>query len=475
MRGIPARNRGRLLCGRRAWGLLAATGWVFAAAISVPAPSWGLTLSQALDWALASSPDWNRARLASEVRTSERIQALGAYLPSLAVSETYINTNNPLTAFGILLNEGIVKASTLSNVNNLNSPTYTQTFGFAATLSETVFDGGKRYFGLSAAKSLEKGAAHDRDWARQTLISRVTRAYLGAIFAEREVRVVRRELVAAQADRNVARHRWEAGTLLRSDYLRARVHESHMGTRLLEATRRAALSRLELSRLLGRPVGKGLPLAQPVAFEGGVLSVLSGLSAEGEGMLVNEALARRPDYLSVQEEVRARDRQVRQALSGFLPQVSLQGIYNEYNQGLSAWGLQSFTAIGQVSWNLFDGLSDSEKRRRARLKLRMAEYRREDLLRTLRFEVAKSLATAAIASRSLAADSDRVRQAQEALRIVRSRYQVGLETVSRLLRSEARYREAELRTLRDRYRMDESAVDLLWATGTLSRNAPLFR
>jgi outer membrane protein len=456
------------------WSRAAVLG-ILGVFVFVPAPTWGLTLPQALDWALESSPDWNRSRLETGIRTSERIQALGSYLPSLAVSETYINTNNPLTAFGILLNEGIVKSSTLSNVNNLNNPTYTQTFGFAASLSETIFDGGNRFFGLKAAKRLEKGAGNERDWKRQTLISRVTRAYLGVIFAEREIRVVRRELVAAQADRDTARHRWEAGSLLRSEYLRARVHESHMDIMLLEAEKRATLSRLELSRLVGRPLEKGLPLAPPALFEGGVPAVLSGLSAKGERRLLGEALARRPDYLAVKEEVRARDEQVSQALSGFLPHVTVQGLYNEYNQGLSAWGQQSFTAIGQVSWDLFSGLSDKERRSRARLRLRMAEYRREDLLRTLHYEVSKSLATAAIATRSLSADAERVSQADEALRIVRSRYQVGLETVSRLLRSEARYRQAKLKSLQDRYRMDESAVDLLWATGTLSRSAPLFR
>ncbi len=439
------------------------------------APVQALTLGEALDQALDNNPRWKRDQVREHLRQSERVQTLGSYLPSLAISETYINTNNPLTAFGILLNEGIVRASTLSSVNALDNPSYTQTFGFAATLSETIYSGGQRFYGVQASQHRERAAHEEGVWKRQTLISRVTRSFLDAILADREIHVIEMERQAADSDRKMAQDQWKQGRLLKADYLRANVHAVHLEVELLEARRRGMLARLELSRLLGRKIGSGTRFVPPSTLESSSLSLLSELSGKGEEALLSQAISTRPDYRAVEEEVQARDRQVHQALSGFLPHVSVQGIYNEYNQGLSAWGQQSYTALGQLSWNLFNGLSDMEGRRQARLRLKMAIYRQEDLTRALRYEVSKSLSTAMIAEKSISADGDRVAQSREALRIIRARYQVGLESVPRLLRAEARFRQASLMALRDQYRLEESVVDLLWATGTLSRKLPVFQ
>lgn len=433
-----------------------------------------LTLGQSVDLALGNNPSWKADRLREKLTHSQKIAAWGSYLPSLAVSETYINTNNPLTAFGILLNEGIVSQSTLSNINNLDNPSYTQTFGFATTLSETIYNGGNRFYGSQAAAHREARAKELSNWKRQTLIFDVTRAYLGVLLADRRVEVVEADLRASEVDAKTAHDQWVRGILLRSDYLRAKVHATRLGVLLLKARRDATLSRLSLSRLLGRKVLPGERLEVPVRFSDTAPALLRELAAKGEPALVDQALRERADYRAIAQEVEVRDRQVHQALSGFLPQVTAQGIYNEYNQGLSAWGKQSYTAIGQVSWNLLNGLSDLEGRQQARLRLRMALYKKEDLTRGLRYEVSRSLTTAMVAQESLRADRQAVIQAREALDIIRARYRAGLAGVVRLLRAEARYHDVRLQELSDNYRLEESMANLLWVTGGLHRNLPIF-
>ena len=433
-----------------------------------------LTLGQAIDLALGNNPSRKTASLEEKLARSQKIAAWGSYLPSLAVSETYINTNNPLTAFGILLNEGIVSQSTLSNINNLDNPSYTQTFGFAATVSETVFDGGRRFYGARAASGEESRSRDLSRWKKETLIYDVTRAYLGILLADRRVTVVADELGAAGADEKTARDQWKRGGLLRSDYLRAKVRATRLAVEILKARRDARLARLELSRLLGRTILPGESLEPPVRLFDASVVLLGELSRKGEPALVDQALRQRPDYQAVNQEVQVRDRQVHQALSGFLPQVTAQGIYNEYNEGLSAWGKQSYTALGQVSWNLLNGLGDMEGRQQAKLRLRMALYRKEDLTRRLRYEVSRSLTTALVAREALTADRQAVLQAREALHIVRARYKVGLTDVVRLLHSEARYHDVRLQELADRYRLEESLSNLLWVTGGLHRNLPIF-
>lgn len=438
------------------------------------AGSWAgaLTISQAVHLALLNNPDLLASRLAEKAQRTRSTQALGTYLPTLAVGESFISTNNPLTSFGILLNEALVSSTSFTNLNTLNNPANTQTFGFQAAVSETLFSGGGRYHGLKAANR-EAEAQHELvRWKEKNLVEQSARAYLDVLLSSDRVSVLSEMVRSAREEEKIARDNVSAGKSVRAEYLSASVHVKHLSVRLLQAQKNVTLARIRLSRLLGTRADAGLLFRDPALLSRAESSYRL-LSRQGVEALVGRALSDRPDYRALKKRIEAREEMAKGALAGFFPQVSAQGLYNEYNPTL-AWGKQDYTVIGQVQWNLFNGLSDREKRQRSELALLEERYQEEDRKNALIYDVRAAYVESETLSGALSVDKERLLQEAEERRIVHERYAVGLVRFADMLRSDVAYRRARLRLLTDRTRFVEAVLALKLATGALSEKDPVF-
>lgn len=435
--------------------------------------SGALTLTEAIDQALRNNPGLRSERVREKIDETRLVEAAGSYLPVIAVGESFISTNNPLNAFGILLNEALVTSSSFSNLNSLNNPANTQTFGFQAQVSETIFSGGGRFHRTRSALHATKSRRLAVRWKEEELVFQTSRAFLDTLLAADRVELLDEMVRMAQEEEKIARDHVSTGRSVRAELLSADVHLNHQKTRLLEAQKEAELSRVRLARLLG---GESLPGAPRP--DSGLLvrarAVYQILREESVKGLVAKALESRPDYLSLSRAIAARKEMASAQLAGFLPQVSAQGLYNEYNPTL-AWGKQDYTVIGQVQWNLFNGFSDREKRQRASLAVLESLYRQQDLKNTLVYEVRSARAEARTLHDALKVDKERVAEGAEERRIVHERYQVGLVQMADMLRSDVAYRRARLRLLTDRTRFVEAVLAERRAIGELSGNDPVLR
>ncbi len=432
-----------------------------------------MTLAEAVDLALKDNPGLASFRLREKMAETRLTEATGRYLPILSVGESFISTNNPLNAFGILLNEALITSSSFSNLNALNNPANTQTFGFQAQVAETIFSGGSRFHAVRAASRRIRAGTETVRWKEEELVYEAARAYLDSLLAVDRVTLFEELVRLAAEEEKIAKDRVSTGKAVRAELLSARVHLSHQKTRLLEAEKEAGLSRDRLTQLLGNMRSSDHPLP-----DSSVLSradaVYRTMNGKGVDNLVADALSERPDYLSLKKEISARKEMASAKLAGFLPQVSAQGLYNEYNPTL-AWGKQDYTVIGQVQWNLFNGLSDRESRQRASLSVEEALERERELKDTLIYEVRAAYAEAGSLHEALKVDEERMAEETEERRIVHERYQVGLVRTSDILRSDVAYRRASLRLLADRTHFVEAVLAERKAIGLLSENDPVFR
>ena len=432
-----------------------------------------LTLPEAVDQALTNNPGLRSERVREKIEETRLAQAAGSYLPVVAVGESFISTDNPLNAFGILLNEALVTSSSFSNLNSLNNPANTQTFGFQAQISETIFSGGGRFHSIRSASRAKSARRFAVRWREEELVFETSQAFLDTLLASDRVELLREMVRMAREEEKIARDHVSTGRSVRAELLAADVHLNHQKTRLLEAQKDAELSKVRLAKLLGSENLPGTPRPDPELLVR-ARAVYKSLQGESVKSLVAGALERRPDYLSLRRAIAAKKEMASARLAGFFPQVSAQGLYNEYNPTL-AWGKQDYTVIGQVQWNLFNGFSDKERRQRASLSVLEALYREQDLKNTLVYEVRSSRAEARTLHDALKVDEERVAEEAEERRIVHERYQVGLVQMADMLRSDVSYRRARLRLLTDRTRFVEAVLAERRAIGELSGNDPVLR
>ena len=432
-----------------------------------------LTLSEAVSRALSKNPALLESSLSGEIMHARKVQAMGAWLPAMSVSESAISTTNPLNAFGLLLNEGVVQAGQLSNVNELNNPSVTQAFGFAAVVSETVFQGGKRYFTYQATTKGEQQAGLELRRAREKLISDVTKAYFNVVIAEKKVRVIDRERAAVQSSLSRATESFGEGGIDKTMSDEAKLKSQSVALSYFRAKKAVEISKMKLARLMGVSSGD---LEGSLARErfslppGGIQwarSVVERYSSSNSQLVSGQALLHRPDYQASVMGVKSESSLLSAAHSGFWPALSAQGIFNEYAQGINTWGKQDYTVMGTLSWSILNGLSDREESERSHARLRQALYSRQDLKSKIAYEVAKARSDAKVLESTLEFDQQKVNIRSEEEQVEKDRVSQGIDPPLMLLEADVRLADARLVYLSDKVALMDSGVDLLLATGDL--------
>ncbi len=441
--------------------------------VATSSPGEGLTLSDAVSQALMQNPSLRESNLSGAIMHARKVQAMGAYLPALSISESAISTTNPLTAFGLLLNEGVVQSGQLSNVSSLNNPGVTQAFGFAAVVSETVFQGGKRYYTYQATTKGEEQANLEIQRSRERLIADVTKAYFDAVLAKRQLQVVHREEKAVQAAFARASESYASGRIDKTMFDEARLQTEEVKVALLDASQKVQVTRMALARVMGKP-SKEIPAAlgnETLSLPpGGVRWAKSIVGRYSRGPLTDlsdEALSHRPDYQASRLSVESGSNLLSVAHSGFWPTLSAQGIYNEYAQGINTWGKQDYTVMGTLSWSLLNGLSDREATERAHDRLRQALFARQDLESGISLEVSKARSEARVLESRLAFDEEKVKIREEEAQVARDRVDSGIDPPVSLLQAQVRLAKSKRQLLADKVALMDDGVALLLATGEL--------
>lgn len=394
----------------------------------------GLTLAEAIGRALERSPllaaaSHERARAAAGVD-----RARAAFFPRLDTGYGYTRSDQPVYAFGSKLNQGRF-TETDFDVDRLNSPGAIDNFRGAVTLRQPLYTGGKTTLGLEQAETARRIAALESERATQEIIFQVVRAYLALRLAQERLAAADASVKAGESNQALAQSRVRAGQAVESDLLAAEVRLARLREDALAARSRVGVAQTALNDAMGTPLDVPLEATDPLTLR----------PAGGEPPPARDVLAQRPDYHALELTEEARGREVRLARAEFLPTVSAEASY-EVNQARAFGdGQGSWSVMALLQWNLFQGGADRARIREAEAVRDRARALRERAASQIGLEVREARARLDTARERAAVAERAIAQAEEALRIVGSRYRGGLATVVDLLGAEAALTDARLR------------------------------
>ena len=182
-------------------------------------------------------------------------------------------------------------------------------------------------------------------------------------------------------------------------------------------------------------------------------------------------ISARPEYAILNQQVAIAKQQVKLNRSELLPKIGVKGSY-DYIHGLEISDQDlfdggSFSVLLNVSVPLFHFGANSNKVRAAKAKLEQARLEQENMNEQMLLELAQSVNNldearleSTIAERSL-------QQAEENMRVSRSQYDVGLETLSDHLEAQALWQQAYETKVDAYFRLYLNYITYLKATGTL--------
>jgi outer membrane protein len=436
--------------------LVAAFFWVSALDCGAQPASAPLTLTAAIEAALAHNPGLEAASSGVEAALQQIPQARSGLLPQVYFSETFNRTDNPMWAFGTKLNQEVITQNDF-DPNRLNHPAAISNFATAVSLDWPLFEM-PALLGLHQAKTQTEVERLALIRTRQKLIAQTAEAFSGLLLAQEELAVVDQSIETARANLRMVRSRYDSGFVVKSDLLRAQLRIAELQQDRFQAQSQVAEAKAGLNAVMG--VAIDTPV-QPVGAMNPAPQVIGDMHH-----WIQTALEQRPDLKQVrQQEVLARQA-VEKARSAHLPSLHLVGNY-EINSEDFTHSADNYAVGAVMRVNLFSG-----QRIMSRTRQRVAEqHQRQAMKREMELGVQVQTRQALLEVRSAWQRIDvakaAIALADEGLRIVRNRYKNGLLTIVSLLDAEValqRVRTSHFKALHD-YTVARARLAL--ASGTI--------
>lgn len=394
----------------------AAAGLLLASGTAAGQPP--LTLDEAIARARDASSAARIAAVGEREAAARVAQARAGYLPQVDLTEGWQRGDQPVFVFSSLLAQRRFAEASFA-IDALNHPSPVDNHRASLIVHQLVWDGGAREAALRQAAFGRELAAISRERTAADLAVRVTALYGAVLAHEAEARAAGAAVKAAEADLARARDRRDAGLVTEADVLALDVHRARMEERRIAARSDAAVARTRLNEIIGAPLD--------AVF---VLQPATGGAAPVEGADVSG----RPEFRAAALEERIAGEELRAARAAFLPRIGLVGGWEwngaQFTDRASAWLVGA-----EVTVNVFRGGADRARAAEAAAAQARAALERERVQRALLVEVEEARARLEAAQAREAVARASVAQARESERIIRDRYENGLEEISALLRA----------------------------------------
>jgi outer membrane protein TolC len=297
--------------------------------------------------------------------------------------------------------------------------------------------------------------------AEQEIIFGVIRAYSAVLLSREALATVQAAVRTAEANLAAAEGRYEAGVVVASDALAARVRLARLREEAIASANQVRLSHAALNEAMGLP----LDHAQRVT---GQLDLPPPLYEQLDGL---ETLARthRPDYRQVDLETQRLEKDILRAKGALLPTMHMMGNYEINNERFASNGQDSWSVGVVLNLNLFNGGEDRARIVEAQANYQRAVAQRERLANAIGLEVHDAFLAHQTARERVTVAREAVGQAEESLRIVQDRYDAGLTTIVELLDSETALTAARTNLTRTLYDATVSQARLDLSLGRLDR------
>lgn len=405
---------------------------------SQPPPSQGNTtipdkvsLPQALERAWAENPD--RAAVTARLAEAEALIAerQAAFWPSLKVYNEFLQGESPSAS----LFKSIDQRQLNQRTADFNRPGRFQNFETGLTASYSLYNGQRNQLRLQMAKHHKAAVTQARAEVNNELSAAVTDTFCAIGVAQKALEIDRKRINVLKKEIRLAKARYKAGGTLKADLLSLQARLSKARAQQSQNRAEAKSARAALAVLMDLPPEHApevapldsLPLEVPSNYQEALA----------------HAAAHHPALARAREKAQKAHIGLDLAWASYLPRLSAQAHYYhddphmEYSRDRENWTLGLM-----LNWDLFSGFRRQAKVDKAHATLAATRAENRKTSQRIRQNIIQDLARIQAAEDQLTATRKQVAQAEEALRLVRIRFQGGSAALTRFLGAELAYHEA---------------------------------
>ena len=423
-----------------------------------------LSLHDAASIALEKNPLRKAALADTEAASAGVREAQSFLMPHVAFSELATRGDDPVYVFGSKLRQRRFTTDDFA-LNKLNTPLPYGNFSTRFGSTWNLFDSFASWRGISRAKEMNIAASHQLERTDQEILFRVVQSYYGVLLATKQLEVAEQSETTAKSITDRSQVRYDAGLVVESDLLSAKVRLASRAQDLIRARNNLQLARAQLNTAMGLSVDTPYQPADALTERNLTVNSLPDLE--------QKALTTRPDLKRIEAQQSAQELSVAIAKSSFGPRLN----------AFAGWELDSPTFLaggGGNNWlggielqiDLFQGGAKRAALSRERANAEKIAALKQAASDAVRLEVRQAYYDQDASRQQVEVARTAITQAQESLRIDQDRYDGGLLTITDLLGAE----EAAQRTQADYwqaiYQYHISYANLELACGTLSLQSP---
>jgi outer membrane protein TolC len=249
-------------------------------------------------------------------------------LPSLLLSTKAVATNEPMSAFGLKLDEQRITAADF-DPSRLNSPASVRAVGGGATLMQPIYMGGRLTTARRAASAQAEAETCSHERRMQEMALQVVQAYFGAQVAREGLKFAEDVLAQARETESFTKSRNQQGLALDADVARTTAFRAQAEAESSAAMQRLASARAMLVLLAGEQAATGE--LSSVLVEGGLAADSTKLDGQ------------RADLKAAELRAEAARAMIVAARGSMLPEVmaqaTLETMRSDFRQGATWYSL----------------------------------------------------------------------------------------------------------------------------------------
>jgi outer membrane protein len=402
-----------------------------------------LTRQQAETIALANNPRIHIGQLLAKVQHQVVRETRSSELPDLSGNLTAVEAEE-----GSRISAGGLTASRLL-----------EHAGMGVQLSQLITDFGHSQNLVASAKLNEKARLADAEASREDILLATDQVFYQAIEAEATLKVAEQTVSARQTLVDQVSALTSAELKSDLDLSFAQVNLSQAKLLQLDAQNNLDAAKAALDAVLGydRPTNYRLV---------GGSDALAALPPD-VGTLVASAIQNRPDLQSLQWSEQAARKYSRAQHEQLLPTISALGAVGKTPVGSSQYFPTNwYGAVGvNMSVPIFNGFRYTAEASQASLEAKAASERTRDLRDQVVRDVRTAWLNANTALQRVTVTGELLRQANLALNLAQTRYQLGLSSIVELSQAELQQTQAAISDANARSQYGFAMADVRFQTG----------
>ena len=387
-----------------------------------------LSLEDAIQAAQQNNKQVVIAKADAAIAKSNYKQTEAIFLPQLNLSYTAYSTNNPLNVFGFKLEQAGVQQQDF-NPATLNNPSNYGNYNTQIALQQPIVNADAMFMRKAAKLQTDMYEAMSQR-TKEAIRMQVIQHYLLLEFSYQYAKVAEEGLVTIKSIYKFTKDRFDQGMMQKSDLLNVEVQ-----VRSAELQQKQAISQIEtvsdqLSALMNKDKGV-------------VYTVMPyTLSAQLEN--ADAVSMNRSDIKAITAALNSYEMAIKSTKLGWAPRLNGFANYSLNDRSIGIGGADSYIAGVQLSWDIFKGNQIKNKSNTQKLEKIKVQEQLNNQVEQSNTEILKTKRGIIDANYKIAQQTKAVEQADEALRILKNRYEQGLVSTNDILIAQTQLAQQKL-------------------------------